>query len=229
MTTQLPERRRRRRHSAPGRRLARAVGLGESPPRLAIVIVALVVTVAAGMVALAGSPPTIAVEASPSARGTSIAPSTAGDPTPRPIAPGTPAIATPTPRSNGIVADRIRIERLGIDLRIVAGDGIDAPMNKAAHYPDTSWPDGNSNIYIYGHAQKGMFLSLWDAKLGDVIVLELVDGTDRHYVVITVKPTVAWNALEYLDPTPTEQLTLQTSTSNTPTAPRFIVIAEPAP
>jgi LPXTG-site transpeptidase (sortase) family protein len=127
------------------------------------------------------------------------------------------------------VASRIRIQRLGIDLRIVEGDGVDAPMNKAAHYPSTGWPGGGSNIYIYGHAQKGMFLTLWDAKVGDQIVLDLVDGSSRDYVVTVVKPKVPWNALKYLDPTPAEQLTLQTSTSNTPTAPRFIVIAEPAP
>ena len=74
-----------------------------------------------------------------------------------------------------------------------------------------------------------MFLTLWDAKVGDEIVLDLVDGTSRRYLVTQVKPRVKWNALEYLDPTPTERLTLQTSTSYTATAPRFVVIAEPAP
>jgi sortase (surface protein transpeptidase) len=74
-----------------------------------------------------------------------------------------------------------------------------------------------------------MFLSLWDAKVGDEVDLDLVDGTVARYVVTQVKPRVPWNALEYLDPTPTERLTLQTSTSYTATAPRFIVIAEPAP
>jgi LPXTG-site transpeptidase (sortase) family protein len=126
------------------------------------------------------------------------------------------------------VAVRIGIPRLGIDLRIVEGDGIDAPLNKAAHYPGTAWPDGGSNIYIYAHAQKGMFLALWDAKVGDEVVLDLADGTSRRFIVTDVKPKVAWNALEYLEPTPSERLTLQTSTSYTPTAPRFIVLAEPA-
>jgi len=44
-----------------------------------------------------------------------------------------------------------------------------------------------------------------------------------------VLPTVPWDAVRYLEPTPTEQLTLQTSTSYYPTAPRFVVIALPAP
>jgi len=107
--------------------------------------------------------------------------------------------------------------------------GTDAPMNKAAHYPGTGWPDSGTNIYIYAHAQAGMFLALWDARVGDEIDLALVDGTSRSYIVTAVKPKVPWNALELLKPTPFEQLTLQTSTSYTPTAPRFVVIAEPAP
>ena len=102
-------------------------------------------------------------------------------------------------------------------------------MNKAAHYPGSAWPGAGSNIYIYGHAQKGMFLNLWKAQVGDVIELDLADGTARQYVVDKVLPKVPWDAMKYVRPTKTEQLTLQTSTSYHPTSPRFIVIAHPAP
>ncbi|MHB8399787.1 MAG: sortase [Candidatus Limnocylindrales bacterium] len=129
----------------------------------------------------------------------------------------------------GIRATRIVIARLGIDLPIVDGDGIDAPIGKAAHYPGSAWPGGGSNIYIYGHARVGMFLPLWQARVGDVVVLYLVDGTTRSYVVTKILPTVPWDAVTYLAPTPTEQLTLQTSTSYYATAPRFVVIALPKP
>lgn len=159
--------------------------------------------------------------------------------TPRPtIATSFPPVASHSPTSNpspaptpnrGIKAKRIEIARLGIDLKIVEGDGIDAPRGKAAHYPGSGWPDGGTNIYIYGHAQTGMFLRLWEAKVGDQIVLTLVDGTQRTYVVAKINPRVPWNAIAYLDPTPVEQLTLQTSTSYYPTSPRFIVIAYPTP
>ena len=74
-----------------------------------------------------------------------------------------------------------------------------------------------------------MFIRLWDARLGDIVQLGLVDGTTRNYVVTKIVPTVPWDAVGYLDPTPTEQLTLQTSTSYYPTAPRFVVIALPSP
>jgi len=128
----------------------------------------------------------------------------------------------------GTRAKRIRIERLGIDLRIVHGDGIDAPMGKAAHYPGTAWPRKGSNIYIYAHAQEGMFINLWDAREGDVVELDLIDGTSVNYVVDEVLPKVPWNSVELLKATTNEQLTLQTSTSYQPTAPRFVVIAHPA-
>jgi sortase A len=127
----------------------------------------------------------------------------------------------------GIVAVRIEIPRLGIDLPIVEGDGIDAPLHKAAHYPGTAWPGGGSNIYIYGHAQAGMFLALWEAATGDEVILTLIDGSQRTYRIDRVMPKVPWDAMELLNPTPDEQLTLQTSTSNTATAPRFVVIAKP--
>ncbi len=127
----------------------------------------------------------------------------------------------------GIKATQIQIARLGIDMPIVEGDGIDAPLGKAAHFPGTAWPDGASNIYLYAHARDEMFIGLWQAKPGDEVVLQLVDDTQRTYVVSQILPKVAWNAIQYLDPTPTEQLTLQTCTSDQPTSPRFIVIAVP--
>jgi LPXTG-site transpeptidase (sortase) family protein len=112
-------------------------------------------------------------------------------------------------------------------MRIVEGDGVDAPLGKVAHYPGTAWPGGGSNIYLYAHARDGMFISLWNAVIGDKVVLTLVDGSQRRYVVSRIRPSVRWNDMSVLDPTPTEQLTLQTCTSYQVTAPRFIVIAVP--
>jgi LPXTG-site transpeptidase (sortase) family protein len=128
----------------------------------------------------------------------------------------------------GIRAVRIRIPSVGIDQPIVQGDGVDAPLRKAAHFPGTGWPGGGTNIYLYGHAREGMFIGLWDVKVGAEIDVDLVDGTQRAYKVTTVLPSVPADAFQYTDPTPTEQLTLQTCTSYQDTAPRFIVIAVPA-
>jgi LPXTG-site transpeptidase (sortase) family protein len=196
----------------------------------AVGTIAVIVIVAAGLsIALDLGGPTVA--ARPSA-----APSVSDfPPVPTPglsasFPPSASSSLAPSPSAtSGIVARRIVIRRLGIDLRIVEGDGIDAPIGKAAHYPGSGWPDGGTNIYIYAHARTGMFLSLWDARVGDKVVLTLVDGTQRTYVVDTVLPKVPWNAVQYLAPTDTEQLTLQTSTSYYGTAPRFVVITHPAP
>lgn len=166
----------------------------------------------------------------PDATEETAVPDTTDTPDPAATAgPGAPTATPGTSPAGAIRAKRILIDRLGITLPIVEGDGIDAPMNKAAHYPSTGWPGGGTNIYLYGHARKGMFITLWDARKGDEIVLDLVDDTQRTYVVTKVLPKVPWDAIQYLDPTPTEQLTLQTSTSYYPTAPRFIVIAVPQP
>lgn len=171
--------------------------------------------------------PTAGAAASPTIPA-SLASATPSTAPPQSAAPGS-SIPTTADGEPGIQANRIRIDRLGIDLAIVQGDGIDAPIGKAAHYPSSAWPGGGSNIYIYGHARVGMFIRLWDARIGDTVQIGLVDGTSRTYVVKKVLPTVPWNAVKYLEPTRTEQLTLQTSTSYYPTAPRFVVIAFPAP
>lgn len=205
----------------------RFLGVDRSRTRAALLVAGFAIALVAVAVAIQGRTPDGVAAVSPSP----IA-SASSRPSPSSTLPGvatpTPVI-TPSPAPVGIVAERIRIDRLGINLRIIEGDGVDAPMNKAAHYPGTNWPGGGSNIYIYAHAQEGMFLALWDANVGDEVVLDLVDGTSRRYLVTQVKRRVPWNALEYLKPTPTEQLTLQTSTSYTATAPRFVVVAEPAP
>lgn len=140
-----------------------------------------------------------------------------------PAATGSAGASAPT----GIVAVRIRIDRLGIDLPIVEGDGVTAPDREAAHFPGTAWPDAGSNTYIYGHAREGLFLPLWEAAIGDQVTLTLADGSTRCFAIDEIRPRTAWNDLSVLMPTPDERLTLQTSTSYTPTAPRFVVIAHP--
>lgn len=237
--------RRRRRRRGPVSRALHGLGLSRGGPRLLVLAIALAVGLTALGVALSGgwagtgsrpgpsqppgSPP-VAGQATPSATLPPLPGSSGGS---SPGASGDPAVSAGPGASGGptqaVVARRIRIERLGIDLPIVPGDGFDAPMYKAAHYPGTGWPGGGINIYIYAHAQAGMFLPLWDARVGDVVSLDLADGTTAQYEVTEVLPKVASDALEYTDPTPPERLTLQTSTGYTATSPRFVVLAQPMP
>ena len=229
---------RRRRNSSSARNPLRDL----RRPVVVLGALAVLVLIAAGLsVALSGGLPgsTIVPSTVPSvstassaatsasiALGTSPSASTASS---SPVASGSPGTSLAATSEPGIRASRIQIARLGIDLSIVDGDGIDAPLGKAAHYPGTGWPGGGTNIYIYGHARAGMFLRLWDAVVGDKVDLLLADGSKRSYIVDKVLPRVPWDAIKYLQPTKAEQLTLQTSTGPNGSDPRFVVIAHPAP
>ena len=162
-----------------------------------------------------------AAVATPAAAGLTASPAT------QPPPGGSPSIDSSSPRPTGIVAVRIEVPRLGIDLPIIEGDGMDAPIGLAAHFPGTAWPDAGSNTYLYGHAQEGMFLPLWDVRTADEILLTLANRQQRCFAVDEIIPEAPWDAVSLLMPTDHERLTLQTSTSYTPTAPRFVVIALP--
>lgn len=133
------------------------------------------------------------------------------------------ASTIPTP------ATAVRVDRLGIDLPIVEGDGLSAPEGAAAHYPGTAWPGDGSNTYVYAHARDGHFLELWQVQTGDVVEVDLADGSVAEYRVSEIRPVVPWDALELLAPTDSEILTLQTCLTYEDTAPRFVVIAERVP
>jgi LPXTG-site transpeptidase (sortase) family protein len=124
-------------------------------------------------------------------------------------------------------ATALRLDRLGIDLDLVEGDGVTVPEGAAAHYPGTAWPGEASNTYLYAHAREGHFLELWQVRSGDLVEMDMADGSVASYRVTEIHPVVEWDALEYLAPSSSERLTLQTCLTYDDTAPRFIVIAEP--
>lgn len=162
--------------------------------------------------------PVAAVTASPPASPSAPAPSASPSATPAPtIPPGY----------------RIKIARLAIDLPIAEGDVErdtvlqQTPDNFAFHFPGTAIPGDGGNTYIYAHARRGMFLSLWSARAGDEVVIVTPDGRERRYVVSEVHPRVAPTDVSWALPTTTERLTLQTSTGPNPDDPRFVVIALP--
>jgi LPXTG-site transpeptidase (sortase) family protein len=206
---------------------SRRIGGPRAADRRVVALVLAGAAVAVAAVVLLTLPPgTAAPVQSPAAtQAASASPSFGGVAS---AAPGSsPPTANSTPRASGVIAVRIAVPRIGIDLSIVEGDGMSAPMGRAAHFPGTAWPDAGSNTYLYGHAQEGMFLPLWQIQPGDQIDLTLVNGKKRCFAVNQIIAKAAWNDTSLLLPTDHEQLTLQTSTSYTPTAPRFVVIALP--
>src|SRR5262249_47325160 len=91
----------------------------------------------------------------------------------------------PTPSPTPVPHDglRIRMPEIGIDLPIVEGDGYDAPLYEAAHYPGTRWPGEGGRTVIYAHARVGMFGPLFGGRVGQHV--EIVDrgGGVRRYTV----------------------------------------------
>lgn len=156
-------------------------------------------------------------------------PSPARSPTAGPTASPTPTPVPPIPPGY-----RIGIQRIAIDLPIAEGDierdtvRQETPNNFAFHLPGTAIPGDRGNSYIYAHARAGMFLSLWNARVGDEVVIVTPDGRQLRYTVSEVHPRVEPADVSWVARTATERLTLQTSTGPNPGDPRFVVIALPA-
>jgi hypothetical protein len=142
--------------------------------------------------------------------------------------------AAPPPPTTLSGGTRIRIARLRIDLPLEPGD-LDrdiasqaTPSGAAFLMPGTAVPGSGGNAYVYAHARTGMFLTLWDARLGDSVEIVAPSGVVLRYVVTEIHPRVATSDLEFVLPTADERLTLQTSTGPRVTDPRFVVVARPA-
>lgn len=184
--------------------------------------------VAVGVWLMAGGLPPTAAQPTPT-----VTPS--GFATSRPPTTTVPsASASPSPAVRPIPDGyRVQLPRLRIDLPIKEGDiarDIDdqqTPEHAAFHLPGTRIPGEGSNSYIYAHARSGMFLSLWDAKEGDEVIIVTPAGTQLRYVVSEVHPRIPPTETKWVQPTPSERVTLQTSTGPNPQDPRFVVVALP--
>jgi sortase (surface protein transpeptidase) len=128
---------------------------------------------------------------------------------------------------------RIQMPRLSIDLAILEGDverdvvQLKTPENFAFHLPGTGVPGSGMNSYIYAHARIGMFINLWNARVGDEVFISTPDGRVMRYLVSEVHPRVPPDEVQWVAPTPPDRLTLQTSTGPNPSDARFIVVALP--
>jgi sortase (surface protein transpeptidase) len=72
-----------------------------------------------------------------------------------------------------------------------------------------------------------MFLSLWNARVGDEVFVWAPDGQVFVYVVRDILSRVVPTDVSSTQPTATERLTLQTSTGPSAADPRFVVFAFP--
>lgn len=144
--------------------------------------------------------------------------------------------ASPPRTGRDIAGARIAVPRLGIDLplswgeiaRDVPRDGYEGatPERVALVFPGSALPGSGGNTYIYSHARTGMFLALWTARAGDLVILSWPDA-ELRYTVGRIVPRVPPTETSWLDPAGPERLTLQTSTGPRASDPRFVAIALP--
>jgi len=131
------------------------------------------------------------------------------------------------------VGTRVRIARLRIDLPIEMGDSArdiglqSTPATAAYLLPGSAVPGALGNAYVYAHARPGLFIALWNVRLGDVVEIDQPPGVTLRYVVTEIHPRVDPSDLRYLEPSEDERLTLQTSTGSWTLSPRFVVVARP--
>lgn len=181
-----------------------------------------------GLVLIIGVRPARQAAPPPSA----IAAMTTSPPASATVGPTVSPTATPTPAIPP--GYRVKIPRLAIDLPIAEGDlerdtvRLETPDNFAFHLPGTAIPGDRGNTYIYAHARRGMFLTLWNARTGDEVVIITPDARELRYVVSELHPRVDPDDVSWAARTVSERLTLQTSTGPNQDDPRFIVIALPS-
>lgn len=180
-------------------------------------------SLALGLVLVFASPAAVPAPA----RSTSGAPAAAASA----AAGASPSAAAYRPIPSGY---RIQIPRLGIDLAILEGDverdtvQQETPESYAFHLPGTAVPGTAGNAYIYAHARRGMFITLWDVAIGDEVRIGTPDGRTLRYVVSEIHPRVPPGEVVWAAPDGPERLTLQTSTGPGPGDPRFVVVARPS-
>ena len=186
-----------------------------------------VIALYAGLVLIVGAAPARHAPALPPA----VAAMTS---TPAPVQSALASAAPTATRTPAIPEGyRIKIPRLAIDLPIAEGDlerdavRQETPDNFAFHFPGTALPGEPGNTYVYAHARRGMFLTLWNAQQGDEVWIVTPEARELRYIVSEVHWRVAPTDVSWVAPTSGERLTLQTSTGPDPGDPRFVVIALP--
>jgi len=126
---------------------------------------------------------------------------------------------------------RLYSNRLGVDVAIKPGDGGQHPpvVPIAFQYPNTAPVGKPGNTYLYAHDRAGMFLGLHNAHIGDVLIVAETPTQKLYFQITEIHANVAWNDLQWLQPSQDVRLTLQTCNFSGDFDPRFIVITKQIP
>lgn len=187
--------------------------------RAAVAVVVILAMAVGGFIAAAGHPWSRAAAPAERQPAQIIAPGQF------PAAP--PVLTSPTPLAESHVGLRIQLPGLGINLPIVEGDGYNAPLYEAAHYPGSAWPGDNARSVIYAHARAGMFGPLFQAKVGDQVVIDRPDGPPLNYTIKQYYPKWPITDTSVLQPLNQAQIVLITCTTYNYDDPRIVAVAVP--
>jgi len=144
-----------------------------------------------------------------------------------PGAPATqPTRTVPVPLVEGEAAAVIAIPKIGLDEVVVEGVGVEDLKKGVGHYPDTKMPGETGNAAFAGHRTTygHPFNRLDELAMGDEISLTTRVGTFKYAVM--EKKVVTPEAVEVLDPTPDNRLTLTTCHPKYSAEQRLIVVAQ---
>jgi LPXTG-site transpeptidase (sortase) family protein len=136
---------------------------------------------------------------------------------------------SPSPVAQPVSHDgfRVRMPALGIDLPVVEGDGLTAPLNQAAHYPGMKWPGDGGRSLLYAHGRVGMFGPLFRAHVGQEIDVDRPGESTLRYSIREYDARWPATDVSVLGGADHEQLVLLTCTTYNPADPRIVVFAEP--
>lgn len=178
-----------------------------------------------------------------------------GTPRRSPTAATPTATPTPTPVPDDWVAVQLEIRAVQINVRVYQASGEAGhcdfpPLDGAYVLCGGSQPGRDTNSFIFAHARVGLFLNLWNVRLGDVVLIRMSDGAVLEYVVTEVHANVpcpdpeaaphpnpppalrgatdCFEAVWWTARTDHERLTLQTSQGLNRNWGEFIVVAEPS-
>ncbi len=123
-------------------------------------------------------------------------------------------------------AAKIQIPKIGVDLVVVEGVGVEDLKKGPGHYPGTAMPGESGNAVISGHRTTygAPFSRLDELTAGDEIIVSDASGPNKYLVTESkvVKPT----AVEVLDDASDARLTLTTCHPKFSAKERLIVVAQ---
>jgi len=151
----------------------------------------------------------------------------AASPTTIPTA-GEPAATPPTtaPPLEGDAIARLVIPKANVDKIIVEGVGVEDLKKAPGHYPGTPMPGQPGNSAIAGHRTTygAPFYDLSNLVVGDPITVTTAEGEFSYEVIESL--VVSPEAVEVLNPTDDNRLTLTTCNPRYSAAERLIISAK---